>query len=435
MVTVAGMALAGCQSAETSEFQRVASSLEPVKKQAAKAGVITTRQELQAIIDETASPEDWKVLDDSIKKFSESKKRSGFNNDIVKLIDQDLPKDQAFISAMFKEISPALDEVVAGSKGGRVSIHRDWTKGHMSTIIFPEYALIMDVVKALCYRANWHAKQGRGSEALADLKSALSIGRISGSEPTLIGYLVETSCVALVSRSWETCLVSMKANQAFLDESRLVFSERPERKGSWHVGAELLFRLEYCENPKLINQPIVDAAGEGEVGPNINLPNVDYALMGKAFTVRALESTIELNKAFDSESYKESSEKLAAFDVRLNETKDPTMIIEQFASPVYSQANMTRFKTKNLAACRLAMIDVLTFKNKNGRYPKTLEEVGVKSLDLFTEKPLKYKQTPTGVVVYSVGSDLTDNGGNTLRVDSKSDDAIAYPFMPPKTQK
>ena len=44
------------------------------------------------------------------------------------------------------------------------------------------------------------------------------------------------------------------------------------------------------------------------------------------------------------------------------------------------------------------------------------------SLDLFDNQPLRYRKLPKGYVVYSIGRDLTDDGGKEPPADPKPDD-------------
>lgn len=58
-----------------------------------------------------------------------------------------------------------------------------------------------------------------------------------------------------------------------------------------------------------------------------------------------------------------------------------------------------------------AKIAVLRFKAERGRFPKTLADAGVKSLDPFAKSPLKYSTKGDSFRVWSVGQDLRDSGG------------------------
>ena len=76
------------------------------------------------------------------------------------------------------------------------------------------------------------------------------------------------------------------------------------------------------------------------------------------------------------------------------------------------QANM-RSAVAALAAER--------YRLKQGQWPKSLDALVTAGLlktvplDPFDGEPLRLKRLPTGVVIYSVGPDRTDNGGR-LRI-------------------
>ena len=49
-------------------------------------------------------------------------------------------------------------------------------------------------------------------------------------------------------------------------------------------------------------------------------------------------------------------------------------------------------------------------------------------LDLFDGQPLRYRKLPKGYAVYSIGRDLTDDGGKEASVDPKPDDRYDVTF-------
>jgi hypothetical protein len=72
-----------------------------------------------------------------------------------------------------------------------------------------------------------------------------------------------------------------------------------------------------------------------------------------------------------------------------------------------------------------ALLVILNYKQLHGRYPGTLKEAGVKTLDPFTGEPLKLKLEGEGFVVYSLGQDLVDNGGTPPERFSTKGDIVA----------
>jgi hypothetical protein len=80
---------------------------------------------------------------------------------------------------------------------------------------------------------------------------------------------------------------------------------------------------------------------------------------------------------------------------------------------------------RDLADQRLLMAHIALrwFKIDNNRYPDRIEElarqnVHTASLDPFTGRPLCYRRTDDGYVLYSAGDDQTDDGGNLAATES-----------------
>jgi len=79
--------------------------------------------------------------------------------------------------------------------------------------------------------------------------------------------------------------------------------------------------------------------------------------------------------------------------------------------PLFSQAGVAFEKDKCNRDAVVAIIDVLLYKLDHGRFPKTLADAGVKAIDPFDGKPLKYRLTEKGFRIYGVGFDKVDDGG------------------------
>ena len=68
-----------------------------------------------------------------------------------------------------------------------------------------------------------------------------------------------------------------------------------------------------------------------------------------------------------------------------------------------------------------------TFKSERGTYPATLAELQPAFLepipiDVFSNAPLKYSRTAAGYTLYSVGPNMTDDGGKS---EGRADDVVA----------
>jgi hypothetical protein len=78
----------------------------------------------------------------------------------------------------------------------------------------------------------------------------------------------------------------------------------------------------------------------------------------------------------------------------------------------------------NLERARLAVaivaLEVVAYRTGRGKYPVSLEtlQADVKERlpkDPYTDKPLIYRRKGAGFIVYSIGEDLRDNGGDAQK--------------------
>ena len=66
------------------------------------------------------------------------------------------------------------------------------------------------------------------------------------------------------------------------------------------------------------------------------------------------------------------------------------------------------------------------YQLKNSRFPEKLNDLVpdflmIVPIDPFDGKPMKYTRTDKGVVVYSIGPDMVDNGGKPMDDKRKGD--------------
>ncbi len=86
----------------------------------------------------------------------------------------------------------------------------------------------------------------------------------------------------------------------------------------------------------------------------------------------------------------------------------------------------------------LTAIGLARFKLAQNRYPDKLDELVPRFLDavpvdLFNSKPIIYKRTADGYLLYSVGVNGKDDGGRTSRESPDADDIrVRMPMPRPK---
>ncbi|MBY0262201.1 MAG: hypothetical protein K2Q20_07635, partial [Phycisphaerales bacterium] len=96
--------------------------------------------------------------------------------------------------------------------------------------------------------------------------------------------------------------------------------------------------------------------------------------------------------------------------------------------PLTDKLYKSSWRARMLAQAATAVIDVHLHRVRHGRWPHRLEDLDAPPLtiDMFTGRPLLYRLTPDGPLLYSVGTDRIDDGG--LPAPSGID---AGEFIPP----
>lgn len=85
-------------------------------------------------------------------------------------------------------------------------------------------------------------------------------------------------------------------------------------------------------------------------------------------------------------------------------------------------------RAKALRRVTLAFAKCLEIRKRTGIFPNELPEMGEDSVDPYRQKPLSYRKTSKGFLVYSVGNDEIDNGGHISSTSMPSRDIVAaYP--------
>jgi hypothetical protein len=101
---------------------------------------------------------------------------------------------------------------------------------------------------------------------------------------------------------------------------------------------------------------------------------------------------------------------------RLKLTRNYTYLLQSLSVPGFSRApEMADRITMQRRMAQVALA-LAACKAEAGKYPEKLADLKPHYLkkipnDLFIEKPLYYKQTGEGYLLYSIGPDMKDNGG------------------------
>jgi hypothetical protein len=270
--------------------------------------------------------------------------------------------------------------------------------------------------------AKLRAHEEDGDGAMESCRGILVCARAIGDEPYLIAALIRIAGDAITVNTIERVLAqsepSAKALEAMqellareIDVPILYKAMRGERGGY-----DML--IDQVENGKLKLSAIAGAVQMGGRPGSWEDWLLDFAPMvmthGRGEHLRLMTDAVAAAKA-PVEKQKQ------AFDQVDKETRQSKSItVRLFMPAVTKVSEANRRQQANMRSALVGMA-VERYRLKNGHYPESLDAVCKAGLltaiptDPYSGQPLRYKVLPDGVVIYSVGFDGVDDGGNIRR--------------------
>jgi len=174
---------------------------------------------------------------------------------------------------------------------------------------------------------------------------------------------------------------------------------------------------EQCLGLQVLQAPIRDIVSQTGYGKGLFLMLIPWKVLGLCYR-DALAFIDLMQNSIDALELPEP-EHLEAFDAVQENAGNGRQrgIIAYLIWPIF--ARMFNIDIRNQAHFRVtqAGIAVERYRLAQGRLPQSLEELVPEYMeavpaDPFDGRPLKYRMLETGYVVYSIGEDSSDDGGN-----------------------
>lgn len=254
------------------------------------------------------------------------------------------------------------------------------------------------------------AQRGDIDGAIRSAQAAFQCGSSIGDDPLMMAQLVRMACQAVGIRSLERALAQGEPSEELLatlqqriEESErepiLLFAFRGER--AWQYQMLLAMRDGTYQNP---------AAGPGGFDwQSIMLRIPGVVATQTAAGIQHLNELVEVAKQ-PPETW------TAQFASQATKANSLPVLARMLASSLARYGEAVQ-RGHAIQRAVIAAIAAERFRKKNSRWPSSLDEL--KSAGLLKEIPtdpfvggnLKMKRTDDGLIFYSVGKDLTDNGG------------------------
>ena len=318
---------------------------------------------------------------------------------------------------LLKELAPELQLIIAAADaGGMARYPVDFRKGLEAdqTVMYQT----RNLVRLLSLSAHVHAHDGHWQDVLKDVMQIFSVSSSLDGEPNSIA---QNQCTALHARGcFQT--VSMLPHSPWSDKEleelqvavgRAVFRKNFQRA----FYGELAIKLEYLEilpSPSIIRMVVTTNNSRSTV-------------------IDLMDSTA---KAMDS-SWVDTVERFFPASLKMMETDiDPVSpvshIVVLISLPALQHVIFSGIRAEARQNCCIGFIAAKRYQLKHGTLPRKLNDLrdfvpgDFKSrlsrlIDPFDGKPLRFKTTDYGVVIYSIGDNRVDDGGdvdNAVRVSA-----------------
>ncbi len=281
-----------------------------------------------------------------------------------------------------------------------------WEDG--ADALFPHMARMRQATRLAAAQAMLCAKDGEPDEAVDWLCTGYRMADHASLEPTLIGQLVAVAILAITNRAAESVLNTVgltPAQTARLRSAvdRLRLAERFHRAllGERAMGLETAERVR--QEPGYLAQATGGEGAEAVVfaimGAGVFRP---YFKLEEANYLRSMTAMVQQARRPSRATGAASVEIQPGFGNMIS-----AMLI-----PVLRRASFKRDQALAELDLLRTALELKAYRTAHGSYPPRLPVPGVTVReDVFSGKPLGYRRTDKGFVLWSVGPNLQDDGG------------------------
>ncbi len=334
------------------------------------------------------------------------------------------PADRSAMREEMERAAPALQLArrLADQPRGRFPIV--YSRNYVSTML-PNIQDARDTARMLQYDAMFRAQSGDLDGSAVSCRALVNNARSIGDEPNLIAMLVRMAIRAIAAGQAERTVglgepppdllaALQKAMEEEADVPLFLIGLRGERAG------DDLFMQSLQDGTTSVAQFKGLTAGPAARSGSWLDPNDLLYLPG---TVTASRAALldRMNKLIEISKLPVEEQAAPLAELRAEMRKEPFLIRELM--PATEKVHMADHRTQALLRCAAAGLAAERYRRRHGRWPDGLADLTGEFLsavprDPFDNKPLRYRKDEEGVIIYSVGQDGKDDGGDRATLNT-----------------
>jgi hypothetical protein len=324
--------------------------------------------------------------------------------------------DALELRAEMEKVAKAVElaRQVADLPRGRHTV--TWSNDLIGTLM-PHTQDAREVAHLLSLDALRRALDGDGNGAVRSCRAAVNVGRSFGDEPTAISQLVRVACVRMALRALERSLALTEADGPSLEELQRLLAD--EAEAPLQLIAARSDRVAYFQALEVMRTGKLDRAGYGLKPGAFGTTGDDLmdrwrARGCEAVYLRYLNEVVEVAKL----PTEEQPPRLKG--LKPPPDKLPPLLEGLMRGGEWPKLAAAFHRAKADARCAVVALATERYRMAEGRWPASVNALVPRYLpaapnDPFDGKPLRMRQLPDGILVYTVGADRQDDGGTLNR--------------------
>lgn len=381
---------------------------------------------------ESEAPERWRAFRNGERKLPELPATK--YDPAVPLVGSQarrVPRDQPLSAESRSATESLLAERAAHLEAVRAALLRPkarfpirWGDGYLT--LLPHLAVIKGEARLLQLESVLATDRGEVSRALKALENLSRLTGLLAEEPILISQLVRIACAHILLEGLERLLNQATLSASELRQAEAMLQSLDLQKSlsptlqTERVMALSIFNLSSEAWAALGNEDQQGSEGSASSQDGAGMAMRLMRLLGvvdvdRRFMLETLGQAIAWSEEGTPESLRRTEDLLE--DVGKQVKQFPPKIFSGMLLPALSKAatKFAQFEARRRAALTALAIEQYRLEHQ-GQLPDTLAAVrsapaAELRLDPFDGQPLRFRKLPKGFVVYSVGSDRTDEEG------------------------
>jgi len=351
--------------------------------------------------------------------------------------------DRQAVEKLLSDHKETLDLVVAGTKKTYYwESYKSCQGDEMMGLFLPNVSEYRKLAYSLCWRAHFRARENRFEEAFDDIKSCYRLGRHLKRDTSLIEQLVGIAIQGLALQELRSILSQNCPDSALLAKLEQNF-EQMTSNADFTISLKTERLCMYDEIQRCFTEDriggghlyfprireISKLAGESFPRKNRNdtFGKIFRGWLNVIFThpnkQQTLKSINELYDDYEKEASKTPVQRHAEKAQRekeFNELVSNNLFIGTLCPGLEKMVEINHRLPTDVRATQ-TIIAVLRYRQDKGQLPENLEQLVTTGylkklpIDPFGDKPFVYKRTGDNFLLYSIGSNFTDDGGEIAR--------------------